>query len=244
MRDLLDDGVAGTRLLKIDRIAAASLADEPYQWGHIDGLFDDAVAAQLVSTYPTVLYRTVIGDDGEKAYEHEARALIPMGGTRPTRPEHLSSVWHSLANELVSAPYRSAMSTLTGCDLTTVPIEANLLHYGPGAALGAHSDLADKLVTHVLYFNTTWDPALGGCLRILRSPDIDDVVSEIAPIVGSSTVIVRSERSYHGLSPVSPSSAESRRSMTVTFYRPGSVSPMWPPGEHVALHSCGAKATD
>src|SRR5262249_6988027 len=32
-------------------------------------------------------------------------------------------------------------------------------------------------------------------------------------------------------------SSTSRRSMTVTFYRPGSISTMWPPGDAASLHS-------
>ena len=61
------------------------------------------------------------------------------------------------------------MTRLTGCDLATVPMEVNVFHYGPGAWLGPHVDLEDKIVTHVLYFNTEWNAADGGCLSILRS---------------------------------------------------------------------------
>jgi hypothetical protein len=39
------------------------------------------------------------------------------------------------------------------------------------------SDLADKIVTHVLYFNDAWDPADGGCLQILRSSQMRDTAS-------------------------------------------------------------------
>ena len=49
-------------------------------------------------------------------------------------------------------------------------------------------------------------------------------------IVGNSSVLVRSEKSWHAVSRVAESSRCSRRSVTVTFYRPGSVSTMWPPG--------------
>ena len=213
------------------------LEDSPYRWGTVDELFDGTIADQLVSTYPAEAYRTVVGNDGEKAYEYEARALVAMGNDRPEHPELLSPVWRTLADELVSAPYRTAMSALTECDLASVPIEVNVFHYGPGSSLGAHSDLADKVVTHILYFNENWNPALGGCLRILQSPDINDVVAEIEPSVGGSSVIVRSELSYHAVTPVAPTCTDSRRSMTVTFYRPGSVSTLWPPHEHFVLHA-------
>ena len=40
----------------------------------------------------------------------------------------------------------------------------------------------------------------------------------------------------HAVSRVVDGSETSRRSVTVTFYKPGSVSTMWPPGEEPALH--------
>ena len=97
-------------------------------------------------------------------------------------------------------------------------------------------DLPEKLVTHVLYFNRSWKRAHGGCLSILRSDDPTDLAAEILPIVGNSSVIVRSEDSWHAVSRVVNESASSRRSVTVTFYRPGSVSSMWPPDDTTPLH--------
>jgi Rps23 Pro-64 3,4-dihydroxylase Tpa1-like proline 4-hydroxylase len=115
-------------------------------------------------------------------------------------------------------------------------MEVNAFHYGPGCSLGAHRDLPEKIVTHVLYFNHSWNPQDGGCLRILRSSDVCDAAAEVLPITGNSAVIVRSETSWHAVSHVVNNAASSRRSVTVTFFRPGSVSSMWPPGEDSALH--------
>ena len=95
-------------------------------------------------------------------------------------------------------------------------------------------------MTHVLYFNRSWNSADGGCLSILRSADPADLVAEIPPIVGNSSVLVRSDNSWHAVSRVAKNSASSRRSVTVTFYPPGSVSSMWPPGDTTPLHRYGA----
>ena len=115
-------------------------------------------------------------------------------------------------------------------------MEVNVFHYGPGGSLDAHRDLPEKVATHVLYFNRSWNKADGGCLRILRSADTEDVLPEISPVVGNSAVIVRSENSWHCVSRVITNATSSRRSITVTFYRPGSVSTMWPPGDTTPLH--------
>jgi Rps23 Pro-64 3,4-dihydroxylase Tpa1-like proline 4-hydroxylase len=127
------------------------------------------------------------------------------------------------------------MSLLTGCDLTIVPMEVNVFHYGPGGSLGPHPDLPDKLVSHILYFNPSWDRQYGGCLNILRSADMADTAAEIAPIVGNSVVLVRSDDSWHAVSRVADGCPWSRRSITVTFYRHGSVSTMWPPDDLTPL---------
>jgi Rps23 Pro-64 3,4-dihydroxylase Tpa1-like proline 4-hydroxylase len=224
------------RIINLDQIRNHRLETDPYQWAAIENLYSPADAAKLAATFPCDHFKLVASYGGEKDYEYEARALIGMGADAISYPEQLSDSWRALARDLLSPAYRSAMSALTGCDLTHAPMEVNVFHYGPGASLGPHPDLPDKIVTHVLYFNRSWNPADGGCLSILRSANPADVAAEIVPIVGNSVVIVRADNSWHAVSRVVSDSASSRRSVTVTFYRPGSISTMWPPNERAALH--------
>jgi SM-20-related protein len=159
-----------------------------------------------------------------------------MGADVVSYPAELSDAWRRLAADLLSPAYRAAMSALIGFDLSQAPMEVNVFHYGPGGSLGPHRDLPEKIVTHVLYFNEAWNPTNGGCLRILRSVDSDDVAAEIPPLIGNSSVLVRSENSWHAVSLVAQGASSSRRSVTVTFYRPGAVSTMWPPGDATPLN--------
>ncbi len=223
-------------MLDLTQIARRTLESHPYAWGQIDGLYAPRDAATLAATYPRDHFKTVSGHDGEKEYLYESRALLKLGETTVSHPEELSPVWRELAHDLLSPEYRTTMSLLTGYDLTAAPIEANVYHYAPGASLGSHLDLPYKIVTHVLYFNHTWKESDGGCLAILRSGDERDLVTAILPVVGNSAVLVRSDRSWHAVQRVAQGSTKSRRSVTVTFYRSGSVSPMWPPGDTTPLH--------
>jgi Rps23 Pro-64 3,4-dihydroxylase Tpa1-like proline 4-hydroxylase len=225
------------RMIDVNRIAESRLESEPFRWAKIDRLFKPTDAARLAQTYPSDHYKLVRGYGGEKDYEYEARALIAMGADTIVHESHLSDEWRRLAEDFLSREYRDALSALTGRDLSASPLEVNVFHYGPGASLGAHADLPDKVVTHVLYFNDSWDPRNGGCLSILRAKDERTVVAEIPPIVGNSVVLVRSDDSWHAVSRVVNGCRTSRRSLTATFYRPGSVSSMWPPGEAEPLHT-------
>lgn len=223
-------------MIDLDRILHAQLQSEPYRWGMVDRLYSSSDAASLMTTYPRDHYRLISGYGGEKDYEYEARPLIAMGAREIQLESHLSDAWRSLARALLSPAYREAVAALSDCDLRDAPLEVNVFHYGPGASLGPHSDLPDKIVTHVLYFNEEWDAADGGCLQILGAKDERAVVHEVLPLIGNSAVLVRSENSWHAVSRVAEGSNRSRRSVTATFYRPGSVSSMWPPGETFELH--------
>jgi Rps23 Pro-64 3,4-dihydroxylase Tpa1-like proline 4-hydroxylase len=160
-----------------------------------------------------------------------------MGADKPTQAQSLSDSWRRLAEDLLSPSYRDALSQFTGVDLSTLPLEANAFHYGRSAWLGPHVDLADKIVTHVLYFNDSWSESDGGCLTILGSGDMAHVVKTIPPVIGNSSVLVRSTNSWHAVTRVVDTCRISRRSVAVTFYRPGSPSTMWPAGDTTPLHN-------
>jgi len=223
-------------MLDISRLTPAALKAHPFSWAEIGGLYSPQDAAALAASFPHDHFKTVSGYGGEKNYDYEARALVSMGTHAIAFAEELSEAWLKLAQDLGSAGYREAMSALTGIDLRSVPMEVNVFHYGPGASLGAHPDLPDKLVTHILYFNESWDRNDGGCLNILHGNDPSAVAAEIEPLVGNSAILVRSDNSWHAVTPVVSSCRSSRRSLTATFYRQGSLSSMWPAGDSTPLH--------
>jgi SM-20-related protein len=231
-------------MLQTTSIARSALSNDPYDWGEVGDLYSPQGAAALARTYPRDHFKTLSGHDGEKQYLYEARSLVGMGAQRASFASELSAAWLELARDLLSREYRTAMSLLTCYDLRAAPIEVNVFHYGPGSSLGPHLDLPAKLVTHVLYFNTNWNPADGGCLSILRSKNAQDIAANILPLAGNSSVLVRSDRSWHAVQPVIDGSGGSRRSVTVTFYRQGAVSSMWPPGDTTPLHPYDPEGRD
>ena len=229
-------------VLQIEALSNAALRREPYTHAIIDELFHRDRARALAATFPTDHYRIVSGG-AEKLYRYDARPFVAFGRDEVLFAGNLSADWQALGKQLASPAYREALGRLTNLDLAGAPLEVNLFHFGPRCLLEPHRDLADKIVTHVLYFNEAWDPADGGCLRILRSSNADDFVTEIPPLVGSSVVLVRSDHSWHGVPAVKRGVAHSRRTLTATFYRPGSTSTLFPEGEDYRLMTIGANGS-
>ena len=211
------------------------LSREPFDWVFVDALFAPSDAAALTDTYPRDHFKQVAGRSSEKGYEYLSRSLVHMGADAVSYPDELSPAWRTLAEDLLSTSYRDALGNLLGQDLNSLVMEVNVIRYGPGAYLGPHLDLAQKVVTHVLYFNETWDRRDGGCLRVLRSKQEDDVHTEVLPLVGNSVALVRSDHSWHMVSRVAEGCSKSRLSVNVIFHLPGSISTMWPPGENAPL---------
>lgn len=220
---------SATQVIDTSRISGAHLETEPYRWAAVSGLYSAADAAALAATFPTDHFKRVADHAGEKKHEYQVRSLIRMSARSISREKQLSSAWQALARDFLSPAYRNAMSGLTGIDLSAADLEVNVFHYPPGGLHGAHTDHRDKIVTHVLYFNESWNDDDGGCLLILKSSDIQEMVTRISPLVGNSAVLVRSDNSWHAVSHVVPTCQLSRRSLTATFYHPGHVSTtVWP----------------
>jgi SM-20-related protein len=223
-------------MIELNRISAALLESEPYQWAAIDKLFSPDDAALLAASFPHDHFKRLASYDGEKDFEYEIRCLIRMGEHSPSRARQLSSAWLALAGDFLSSGYRTAMTSMTGLDLRNAPLEVNLFHYPPGGSHGAHPDHRNKIVTHILYFNEAWNDDDGGYLKILRSSNPEDVAARVWPIVGNSAVLVRSRDSWHAVARVADGSRRSRLSLTATFYRPGCESTVWPGWKQRLLH--------
>src|SRR5262245_17462381 len=113
------------------------------------------------------------------------------------------------------------MGTMLGEDVGGCGVEASLFSYGAGDFLGAHRDLPAKLASLIVYLNDGgFDRATGGCLRILRSGDDEDVEAELEPVPGNAALIVRSNRSWHAVSRIDDAAPGTRIGFQVVLWRP------------------------
>jgi Rps23 Pro-64 3,4-dihydroxylase Tpa1-like proline 4-hydroxylase len=148
------------------------------------------------------------------------RTLVADGKPNPDDLASLSGTWQRLVEDLTSDEYRAALSALTGTDLDTCAVEARMTRYSRGCWIEPHTDRPDKTVTHLFYFNDMWRAEWNGDLHVLRGPHMADCARRIPPLLGTSVVLVRSDRSWHGVPPVTEDCPEDRRALLVHFVRP------------------------
>jgi SM-20-related protein len=224
-------------------IRVPELVEEPYRWGYLEQAIAPARAAELRRTFPRDGYWDLRKHDGEKYMRFLVRPLVPLGAGRPVLSGSLEPPWRELADELLSRSYRERCERALGASLDGGQLEVSVWRWGPDAELGPHLDIPRKIASQVAYFNDDWDPAWGGCLRILRSDDEEDVAAELPPALGSASLIVRSESSWHAVPRVTREAASERLSVVATWQHPGTESPFWTVEDDggVRCHATGSR---
>jgi SM-20-related protein len=207
-------------------LGAVELRHDPYEWAYLPHAFALDHAARLLATFPREGYWRLTGTDAEKSWTYDARPLVTLEAGGPALGDSLHPEWLQVAQQLSNQSYRRALGSAIGRDLSAAVPEASLWRWDAGTNLGPHRDLPSKIVTQVFYFNVGWPAEWGGCLRILRSQDSYDVCEELPPRLGSASLLLRSEHSWHSVTPVTGAGGP-RLSLIVTWFVPGSDSPVW-----------------
>lgn len=213
--------------INMDAMSAAQMRAEPYPWALYSEAFDDC--RTLIDAFPTDLFEwhsqrrilETIGKRGSDAwYQHSVatRALLELGETRPYRPEGLADVWLAVAEDLTSAEYRERLTELTGHDVRDLKMQAHFWRFDEGAYFQPHVDKPHKIVTHLLYLTDQWSPGMGGCFRVLRSNDPEDVHAEVPPVPNNSIVLRRTDDAWHSVSSIPRGSKRSRTLLQVWFW--------------------------
>ncbi|MFE4668150.1 2OG-Fe(II) oxygenase [Streptomyces sp. NPDC056716] len=212
-------------VLDLSALRRAEPAARPYHWVELpDTLHGPGgrTAERLEAEFPTRGFRLTERTDAGAGKTYRTRNLPLIEEGRPVAGSRfaLTPLWRRLVDELASADYRSAVAGAVGRPLDGCLAEARVVRYGPGYWIAPHTDRADKVVTQLWYFNSHWPAHWRGTLRILGSQAEDDVRAEITPRQGSSVLLVRSDDSWHSVSPVSPEATQDRRTLLLHFVDP------------------------
>jgi hypothetical protein len=167
---------AGLRLLDLDRLRAAPLSRDPFDFVVVENFVRPQYLSAAVADFPP------LGKHGS----------FPLDGQR------YGPVFAGLAAELEGADLRHAIQDKFALDLSGRPTMITLRGYSDGKDGSIHTDSATKLITLLLYMNPVWEEAAGRLRLLRRADDLEDFVAEIAPIAGTMVAFRRSTNSFHG----------------------------------------------
>ncbi|MET0402676.1 MAG: 2OG-Fe(II) oxygenase [Cystobacter sp.] len=207
-------------MLDLQTFAKTSLQHQPYTWSGVPHSLQESSLPALVESYPSqgFVEAKKEGAADSKQYHFEVRHLVVKDQVQEG-VKALSPVWQALINELRSPAYRETMQRLSGLDLSAHVLDIGFFQFQRGHWVAPHTDHLTKSLTHVFYFNPHWEQDWGGALRILNGKDSHAVHRELPPRQGHSAVIVRSDHSWHMVTPVASAAQWPRRTLQVEFWK-------------------------
>ncbi len=163
-------------LLDLDRLRAATLCREPFDFVVVDNFVRPEHLPALIADFPPLA----------------GHGSFPLGA------EMRGGAFGHLAAELEGEALRQAIEEKFAIDLAGRPTMITLRGKSDGKDGRIHTDSATKIITLLLYMNPVWEPQAGR-LRLLRSADdLEDCIAEIAPVAGMMVAFRRGESSFHG----------------------------------------------
>jgi hypothetical protein len=163
------------RFLDLEAFRRTKLEQDPYPHLIVPGFIRPVAVDRLNADFPAI--------DGPGSYPPESLEL------KPDFAEFIAA--------LEGGALRGLFAEKFGLDLAGRPAMVTVRGRIKQANGDIHTDTASKLITVLLYLNRSWDQA-GGRLRVLRSNDMDDLVTEIPPVGGTMLAFRVSDRSWHG----------------------------------------------
>jgi Rps23 Pro-64 3,4-dihydroxylase Tpa1-like proline 4-hydroxylase len=191
--------------------------EQPFRWLSTEPgeLLSEEVAQELADSFPqsSFVRRDASQRPGHKSYRNFSRPLLQPDGSAVV-PQALPLLWRQLLAELTAPAYRGEVARLLDQPVAR-RMEVRLVKHAPGDWLSPHTDRADKLFSHIVYFNRCWREQWGGCLEILAGQDPTAVCGRIVPRLGASALLARADNSWHQVLPVAASAAPERLSLLI-----------------------------
>lgn len=228
-------------MLNLYAIYHTTMQSVPYRYAVIENLLPKAASLELAASFPQEQFRLSIGEGygylwSEMLASNEDIALIYKFCDRAS-PElsvrwrdritqgrlssnlgNLSSIWRQVIEEMWTPAYRQALTQISGVELKDCAMVIGFRRYNLGHCHRPHTDEPSKALTHLLFFNEQWSMDWGGCLRILFDEKPESVFQDIAPLGQFSAVIVRSDNSWHMVTPVASTALQCRLALRITFF--------------------------
>jgi hypothetical protein len=148
------------------------------------------------------------------------RTLVDVGTDEPMIWSDLDERWLDVATDLVSPEYREALSGVVGIDLANLKMRAAFHTFNETYSCRPHLDDERERVVHLLYLDGTDSADCGGFFQVLTSSDPKDLVTEVPPTPNQSIIQVRTDNSWHAVSPPTAGSEVPRKMLHITWEDP------------------------
>jgi len=166
-------------VLDLEALAATPLTREPFEFVVVPEFVKAEARAAIERDFPAV------GSAGSHPVE-----TVPCG-----------PAFQALVDELNGEAMREAFQAKFGIDLAGRATMMTVRNHSSTRDGSIHTDSKTKIITVLIYLNTSWTEP-NGRLRLLGSGhDLDDTLAEIAPEKGALVAFRRSDNSWHGHTP-------------------------------------------
>ncbi|MBD2409458.1 proline hydroxylase [Nostoc calcicola FACHB-389] len=222
-------------MLNFESINTTTMQKVPYHWALIENLLSKEASLELTASFPQEEFRLSQGEGygyswGKMLASSEDISLMLKSSDNRWRERmaqgrltsdlrHLSNIWQKLIEALWTDSYRTAIGEMCGLDLEDCVMDIGFRRYKLGQLHRPHTDEPNKVLTHLLFFNQQWSVDWGGYLRILKDSQPESVFQDILPLSDCSVAIVRSENSWHTVTPLTCPASECRLALRVAFFR-------------------------
>jgi SM-20-related protein len=166
-------------MINLERIAAAPADRAPFPHFSVSGVIAGEFLPEVLRDFPQ----------------------INQPGLFPLSDLDYGPALARLVSDLRRPEFTALMERKLGVELADKPMMISVRGRCARRDGRPHTDSEDKIATGLLYLNAPdWDAA-GGRLRLLRSGDVDDVITEIPPLGGTLVAFQRTDNSWHGHQP-------------------------------------------
>jgi SM-20-related protein len=165
----------GLMMADIDKFRATPLISEPFNYLIVPSFIRHSAFDRIVKDYP----------------------LIEKPGSFPLNSLRYGQAFEQLLDDLQSTEFQQAVEEKFSVDLRGRPTMITVRGMCGARDGKIHTDTESKIITLLIYMNTGWEKEAGR-LRLLRSKNMEDVITEVPPAAGTMLMFRRSDNSYHG----------------------------------------------
>jgi SM-20-related protein len=164
-------------LLDLEKLASSTIKTHPFDYVVVSNFIRPEWEDRLIAAFPH----------------------IEKGGSFPLSNVKFGADFSKLIEAMNGLEFRRAVEEKFSLNLEARPTIFTVRGRCRRVADGnIHTDSESKILTVLLYMNPRWTDH-GGRLRLLNSAtNIDDVVAEISPEVGTLLIFRRCDHSFHG----------------------------------------------